>query len=48
LTVSKKKTQKQKTEYVEGGRARRNFEATMKALFQVPKTDSKKPQKGKD
>ena len=32
----------------EGPEARKNFENVMKALFQVPKSISKKPKKGKD
>jgi len=39
---------KAKTEYVEGPKAKKNFEKTMKALFRVSKSDSKKPKKGKD
>jgi hypothetical protein len=34
--------------YNEGPKAKENFEKTMKALFRVPKLDSKKPKKGKD
>lgn len=34
---------RKKKEYVEGPKARRNFEETMKALFRAPK-----PKKGKD
>jgi hypothetical protein len=41
--------QDMKTKYIEGPKAKENFEKTMKALFQVPKVDSKKPKKkGKD
>jgi hypothetical protein len=32
----------------EGPKARKNFEETMKTLFQARKPDSKKPKKGKD
>jgi len=34
--------------YAEGPKARKNFEKTMKILFQVRKPDSKKSKKGKD
>jgi len=35
--------------YSEGPKAKENFEKAMKALFQAPKVDSKKPKKkGKD
>jgi hypothetical protein len=44
--VTKKK--KQKPVYREGPEARETFERTMKALFRAPKSDSKKPGKGKD
>ena len=44
----KQKTTKRKQEYAEGSSARKKFEQTMKALFQVPKGDSKKLKKGKD
>jgi len=38
-----------KKQYREGPKAKQNFEKAMKALFQVPKIDSKKPKKkGKD
>jgi hypothetical protein len=42
-----------KTQYIEGPRAKKNFERTMGALFQVKKTElaekiTKKPKKGKD
>jgi hypothetical protein len=39
---------KKKQEFHEGVEAARKFERTMKALFQVPKADSKKATKGKD
>jgi hypothetical protein len=42
------KSQKRKTEYKEGHDAQDNFEKTMKALFRVPKSVSKKSPKGKD
>jgi len=48
LTTTKKKIQKRKPEYVEGAQARKKFEWTMTALFQVPEADSKKARKGKD
>jgi hypothetical protein len=34
--------------YIEGPKAKENFEKTMKILFQARKPDSKKPKKGKD
>jgi hypothetical protein len=37
-----------KTKYVEGPKAKENFEKTMKALFRAPKPTPKKPKKGKD
>ena len=43
-----KPKREKKKEYAEGAKARKAFEGTMKALFQVPKADSKKPKKGKD
>jgi hypothetical protein len=42
------KTKRPKVELKEGPEARKNFEKTMKALFQVPKNGSKKKPKGKD
>lgn len=39
---------KPKTECKEGSDAQENFEKTMKALFRVPKSVSKKSPKGKD
>jgi hypothetical protein len=39
---------KKKLPLRDGDEARKKFERTMKALFQVPKADSKKPKKGKD
>ena len=39
---------KEKPSFHEGGEAQQKFERTMKALFQAPKSDSKKAKKGKD
>jgi len=39
---------KKKIEYRRGPEAKKAFEKTMKALFQVPKLISKKGEKGKD
>src|SRR6267142_2795964 len=39
---------KRKTEYKEGREAQKDFEKTMKTLFQAPKSVSKKSPKGKD
>lgn len=41
-----KNPQKKTPEYREGPKAKQAFDATMKALFQIPKVHSKK--KGKD
>jgi hypothetical protein len=47
-TVLKKaKPQKNQGKCIEGNAATGNFEKTMKALFQVPKSVSQKPKKGK-
>jgi len=43
-----KKHKKPKAEFREGHEARKNFERTMKALFQAPKSISKIRKKGKD
>lgn len=39
---------RKKSKLHEGDEAREKFERTMKALFQVPKANSKTPKKGKD
>jgi len=39
---------KKKIDYRQGSEAKEAFEKTMKVLFQVPKSISKKPKKGKD
>jgi hypothetical protein len=46
LTTTTKR-QKRKAECREGSEARKNFEKTMKALFQVPKSVSKKPKRAR-
>jgi len=48
LKTTKLRLPKKKQEFHEGVEAKRKFERTMKALFQVPKADSKKRNKGKD
>jgi len=48
LAITKQKKRKQKIEYVEGSQATKTFEKTMKALFRIPKVDSKKPKKGRN
>jgi len=48
VKVRKARKTKKNQECAQGIEARQKFERTMKALFQVPKGDSKKPEKGKD
>jgi hypothetical protein len=48
LKIQKSRTAKEKLACHEGDEARQKFERTMKALFQVPKADSKKFKRGKD
>jgi hypothetical protein len=44
VTLLPKAKSTKKKEYVEGPKARQNFDETMRALFRAPKT----PKKGKD
>jgi len=48
LKMPKAQRPKRKQQFHEGVEAKKKFEQTMKALFQVPKSVSKKSQKGKD
>lgn len=46
--MKKQQKPRKNPECDEGIAARKKFEQTMKDLFQVPKAEAKKPEKGKD